>query len=103
MTYHVLVQFDVPPSLRQDFIVHANCDARESLANEKGTLDFKVLQDEDNPNRFYLDEVYEDKAAFEHHTTQPAIRKFLELVDSYAAGPNFIARAYSATAEEGAQ
>ncbi|WP_078353363.1 putative quinol monooxygenase [Mycobacteroides chelonae] len=99
MTYHVFVQFDVPPDRRQDFIEHANFDARESLANEIGTLGFAVLQDEDNPNRFYLDEIYKDKAAFEHHLGQPPIRKFLELVDSYAQGPNFVAKAHLRTAE----
>ncbi|KZM75692.1 putative quinol monooxygenase [Nocardia terpenica] len=94
MTYHVFVQFDVPPARRNDFIAHANFDATGSLANEPGTLRFEVLQDEDNPNRFYLGEVYEDEAAFEHHCNQPTIRKFYEFVDSYAQGPNFWARAY---------
>jgi autoinducer 2-degrading protein len=99
VTYHVFVQFDVPPARRQDFIEHANFDARESLANENGTLSFQVLQDEDNPNRFYLDEIYEDKAAFEHHVQQPTIKKFYEFVDEYAQGPNFLAKAHLRTPE----
>ncbi len=64
MTYHVLVQFDVPSDKREAFAAAGLFDANGSLQNEPGTLRFEVIRDENNRNRFYLDEVYEDEAAF---------------------------------------
>ncbi|MBB6173839.1 autoinducer 2-degrading protein [Nocardiopsis mwathae] len=90
MTYHVLVQFDVPPSKREDFVAAGLFDAEGSLANEPGTLRFEVIRDENNPNRFYLDEVYTSREAFEEHCYNPTIEKFYEMVDSYAYGPTFL-------------
>jgi autoinducer 2-degrading protein len=90
MTYHVLVQFDVPPAKREDFVAAGLFDAQGSLANEPGTLRFEVIRDENNPNRFYLDEVYASRAAFEAHCQDATIKRFYELVDSYAQGPNFL-------------
>ncbi|EFV12091.1 putative quinol monooxygenase [Segniliparus rugosus] len=92
MTYHVFVHFDVPPDKREDFVKAASFDASGSLEGEPGTLRFEVLQDADNPNRFYLDEVYEDEEAFIYHSKQETIKKFYELVGGYAQGPNFWAR-----------
>ena len=94
MTYHVFVQFDVPPEKREAFVEAASFDAEGSLTNEPGTLRFEVLQDADNPNRFYLDEVYTDQAAFERHSDGATIAEFRELIGSYAQGPNFWARAH---------
>ncbi|MER5300361.1 MULTISPECIES: putative quinol monooxygenase [Streptomyces] len=90
MTYHVLVQFDVPPAKREEFVAAALFDARGSLANEPGTLRFEVIRDENNPNRFYLDEVYESREAFDAHCRAETIKGFYDLVDSYAQGPNFL-------------
>ncbi|MEC4015459.1 putative quinol monooxygenase [Streptomyces sp. H27-D2] len=90
MTYHVLVQFDVPPAKREEFAAAGLFDAQGSLANEPGTLRFEVIRDEDNANRFYLDEVYTSREAFEAHCAEETIKGFYELVDSYAQGPNFL-------------
>ncbi|MFC5802225.1 putative quinol monooxygenase [Streptomyces formicae] len=94
MTYHVLVQFDVPPYKREDFVAAGLFDAEGSLANEPGTLRFEVIRDEDNPNRIYLDEVYTSRAAFEEHCRNETIKQFYEMVDSYALGPNFLFKGY---------
>ncbi|HHJ1783357.1 TPA: antibiotic biosynthesis monooxygenase, partial [Pseudomonas aeruginosa] len=67
MTYHVLVQFDVPSDKREAFAAAGLFDANGSLQSEPGTLRFEVIRDENNRNRFYLDEVYEDEAAFLQH------------------------------------
>ena len=56
MTYHVLVQFDVPSDKREAFAAAGLFDANGSLQNEPGTLRFEVIRDENNRNRFYLDE-----------------------------------------------
>ncbi len=59
------------------------------MQNEPGTLRFEVIRDENNRNRFYLDEVYEDEAAFLQHCRNETIARFYELIDSYAFGPLF--------------
>ncbi|MCB5906403.1 putative quinol monooxygenase [Streptomyces pinistramenti] len=101
MTYHVLVQFDVPPSKRDAFVAAGLFDAEGSLANEPGTLRFEVIRDEDNPNRIYLDEVYTSREAFEEHCNNETIKKFYERVDSYAYGPNFLFKGYRAEPKAG--
>ncbi|GGM57873.1 antibiotic biosynthesis monooxygenase [Longimycelium tulufanense] len=94
MTYHLLVQFDVPPAKREEFVKAALFDANDSLAKEPGTLRFEVLRDEDNRNRFYLDEVYTDREAFEAHCQNETIKQFYEMIDSFAYGPNFLFKGY---------
>lgn len=90
MTYHVLVQFDVPSDKREEFTKAALFDANGSLQNEPGTLRFEVISDEHNRNRFYLDEVYEDAAAFEQHCRNETIVEFYKMIDSFANGPLFL-------------
>ncbi|HEJ3403034.1 TPA: antibiotic biosynthesis monooxygenase, partial [Pseudomonas aeruginosa] len=51
MTYHVLVQFDVPSDKREAFAAAGLFDANGSLQNEPGTLRFEVIRDENNRNR----------------------------------------------------
>ncbi|MBV6333895.1 antibiotic biosynthesis monooxygenase, partial [Pseudomonas aeruginosa] len=43
---------------------------------------------------FYLDEVYEDEAAFLQHCRNETIARFYELIDSYAFGPLFLFKGY---------
>ncbi|KZM75871.1 putative quinol monooxygenase [Nocardia terpenica] len=93
--YHVLVQFDVPPAKREEFIAAALGDANGSLANEPGTRRFEVIRDENNPNRVYLDEVYDSAEAFETHCQGEAIERFYELIDNYAYGPNFLFKGHT--------
>ncbi|MBT2373075.1 putative quinol monooxygenase [Pseudomonas fluorescens] len=94
MTYHVLVQFDVPSNKREAFSSAGLFDANSSLQNEPGTLRFEVIRDENNRNRFYLDEVYTDEAAFLQHCKNETIACFYELIDSYAFGPVFLFKGY---------
>ncbi|WP_407589644.1 putative quinol monooxygenase [Pseudomonas aeruginosa] len=94
MTYHVLVQFDVPSDKREAFAAAGLFDANGSLQNEPGTLRFEVIRDENNRNRFYLDEVYEDEAAFLQHCRNETIARFYELIDSYAFGPLVLFKGY---------
>jgi (4S)-4-hydroxy-5-phosphonooxypentane-2,3-dione isomerase len=75
--YQLSSYFDVPSERIQDFIDAALEDGRDSLANERGTKRFELIQDEDKPNRFYLDEAYDDRAAFEEHTNGPFYKRFL--------------------------
>jgi autoinducer 2-degrading protein len=92
MSYHILVQFDVPSDKRDAFTKAALFDASESLHNEPGTVRFEVIRDENNRNRFYLDEVYKDETAFLQHCNNTTIGKFYDMIDDYAYGPVFLFR-----------
>lgn len=85
--YHLVVSFRVPAERREDFIAAALQDARGSLAGEPGTLRFEVVADADDPSLFYLDELYEDKAAKDRHAAGEHFRRFIEAISEYAEGP----------------
>jgi (4S)-4-hydroxy-5-phosphonooxypentane-2,3-dione isomerase len=88
--YHIAVQFDVPGARRADFIAAALEDGRESLASEPGTKRYELVTDSENPNRFYLYEVYESPAAFEEHRAGEPCTRFFELIEGYAKGPTWL-------------
>jgi (4S)-4-hydroxy-5-phosphonooxypentane-2,3-dione isomerase len=85
--YHVASYFDVPPERHQEFIDAALEDRRDSLANEPGTKRFELIRDEENPNRFSLNEAYDDEAAFEDHKDGPYFKRFFDVIGDFAAGP----------------
>src|SRR4051794_23471583 len=84
--YHVLTQTDVPPANRQDYVALVHELARDSLQTEPGTLVYDVIQDEENPNRFYVSESYTDKASFDAHMQGPVTQRYfpqlLPLIDN---------------------
>lgn len=90
--YHIVVRFDIPPQRREEFVAAALEDKRNCSAEEPTTLRFELIVDQDNPNRFYLDEAYEDEAAFDAHAKGPHFARFFELVEHYAEGPTFLIR-----------
>jgi (4S)-4-hydroxy-5-phosphonooxypentane-2,3-dione isomerase len=86
--YHVLSRTDVPAESRDEYIAIIREHASESLQEERGTLTFDVIQDEENPNRFYVSEAYTDEAAFQAHMQGPvAQRNFPRLLP--LIGDNF--------------
>jgi (4S)-4-hydroxy-5-phosphonooxypentane-2,3-dione isomerase len=90
--YHVAVHFDVDPEHRDDFIAAALEDGRNSNADEPGTQRFELIVDEENPNRLYLNEAYDDAAAFDIHANGPHFARFFELIKDYAEGPTWLIR-----------
>ena len=73
--YHVLTRTDVPAASRDDYIAVMRKHASESLEIEPGTLTFDVIQDEENPNRFYAYECYTDQAAFQAHMQGEVVQR----------------------------
>ncbi|QRP49384.1 putative quinol monooxygenase [Amycolatopsis sp. FDAARGOS 1241] len=65
--YQFLVSFTVHPEHRDDFVRVARKIAQDSLANEPGSHRFEVIADGENPDVFYLNEVYADVDAFTTH------------------------------------
>lgn len=91
MPFHILVQFDVPPSKRDHFLVAAQANST-SVDDEPGTLRFEVIADQFNRSRFYFDEVYADEAAFHVHCQGEKLKVFIEEVSDYAQGPTILFR-----------
>lgn len=88
--YHIAVYFDVQPEHRQDFISAAIKDGADSGANEPGTLRFELIQDESDPNRFYLNEGYQSEAAFDEHANGPYFKEFFAQITPYVQGPTWL-------------
>ena len=99
--YHVLTQTDVPAANRDDYIAAMRILATESLQTEPGTLAFDVIQDEENPNRFYAYESYTDAAAFQAHMHgQVAQRNFPRIIELIGENYAFLGKGSSIGSSE---
>jgi (4S)-4-hydroxy-5-phosphonooxypentane-2,3-dione isomerase len=85
--YQFLVSFTVQPERRDDFVRLARKTGADSLANEPGSIRFEVIADEENPDVFYLNEVYADVDAFTAHAQGPYFGAFFAEASAYAEGP----------------
>ena len=90
--YHIAVYFDVLPEHRDEFIAAALADGRSSLTDEPGTQRFELIVDEANPDRFYLNEAYDDVEAFDAHAAGPHFATFFEQIKNYVQGPTWLIR-----------
>jgi quinol monooxygenase YgiN len=88
--YQFVVSFTVQPEHRDDFVEAARKTARDSLANEPGSHRFEVIADEENPDVFYLNEVYADADAFAAHAGGPHFGAFFAEASAYAEGPTWL-------------
>lgn len=85
--YHIVAVFDVTPGRHQEFIAAALEDGRDSRANEPGTKRFELIEDERTANRFWLNEAYDDEAAFNVHANGPYYKRFFDAVGEFAEEP----------------
>ena len=90
--YQFVASFTVQPEHRDDFVRVARTTARDSLANEPGSHRFEVIADEENPDLFYLNEVYADADAFNAHASGPYFGAFFAEARAYADGPTWLMR-----------
>ncbi|KAA3621733.1 MAG: antibiotic biosynthesis monooxygenase [Proteobacteria bacterium] len=65
--YAVTVLFDIRPEYESNFEARVVRQAAESLDLEPGCRVFDVCRDEDQRNRFFLYEIYDDDDAFRAH------------------------------------
>ena len=84
----IWVTFDVKPGTLDEFHNAALEDARDSVANEEGCLEFNVLVPLASTNQLSLFEVYTNRAAFDKHCTMPHFHKFAAVVDRVVTGKN---------------
>ncbi|WP_068118635.1 putative quinol monooxygenase [Tropicimonas marinistellae] len=74
--YAVTVRFSIKPSHFAEFLLLMVHNARTSLALEPGCRQFDVCTDPDQPDRVFLYELYDDRAAFESHLQAEHFREF---------------------------
>lgn len=78
--YAVSVMIDVVPEHAQEFKAAAQAHARNTRSNESGCVAFSVFQSASRPDRFYLHEVYVNKAAVEEvHNKAPYLAEHQRL------------------------
>lgn len=82
MTYIVTVEFEISAPHLASFMAHMLANARESVRVEPGCRQFDVCRDPGAPNRIFLYEAYDDRAAFDAHLASPHFKAF----DSQVAG-----------------
>lgn len=85
--YVLVVTIDIKPGFEEKFVAEMLDDARGSVRNEPGCVRFDIVQDEKEPNRIHLYEVYKDRAAFDTHMTMAHFLKWKDAVQDWFAAP----------------
>ena len=75
--YIISVDFEIREGTIDQLLPLVSENARNSVENEPGCLQFDVVQDNANPNHLMLFEVYKDEAAFQAHGKMPHVQDFL--------------------------
>ena len=86
LVLHVSVQ--VKPEHVSEFLDVVHHDAEHSERDEPGCLRFDVIQDREDPNRFYFYEIYRDEAALEAHRQTPHFKLYSGKVQPWLAAPS---------------
>ncbi len=74
--FSIFVTINIKPGRAAEFSRASLGDAEGSVRDEPGCFRFDILADLTNANRFYLFEVYRDRAAFEDHLKAPHFMKW---------------------------
>lgn len=81
------VSFRIQPDRLQDFITAIGKNATAAVRDEPGCRRFDVIQDNEDPSRISLYEVYDNEAALDAHRRAPHYLKWRELTQSWHAEP----------------
>ena len=79
--FSLMVQIEVDPARREEFLAAITANAAASVRDEPGCLRFDVCSVEGDENRFVFYELYGDAAAFEEHRAAPHFRTWREAAD----------------------
>ena len=78
--YTVIVNLQVRPERREEFLAGIRANARASVRDEPGCLRFDVHEKTEDPNKFILYELYQDEAAFyDAHRSAPHYARWREV------------------------
>ncbi len=81
----LIVTIQIQSEHREAFMESMLDDARGSNNDEPGCLRFDVLQDNEDPNKIHLYEVYKDQTALDAHRQAPHYTKWRETVQDWFA------------------
>ena len=85
--YSIFVTIRIKPGCAEEFTRASLGDAEGSVRDEPNCLRFDIHQDPEDPNCFYLYEVYTDPAALDAHREMPHFQKWWEAVQDMVDGP----------------
>ncbi|QDU91191.1 Autoinducer 2-degrading protein LsrG [Pirellulimonas nuda] len=81
--YVVTVVFQVKPANAADFRASVLAQAQNSLQREPACKRFDVCFDPQSPERVFLYELYDDRAAFDAHTQTEHFAQFSAAVEGW--------------------
>ena len=82
----IFVTIQIKPGFSDRFREASFGDAQGSVRDEPGCFRFDILQDDTDPNRFHLYEVYQDAGALEAHRTMPHYTTWRSTVQDWFEG-----------------
>ena len=98
----IFVTIQIKPGFSDRFREASFGDAQGSVRDEPGCFRFDILQDDSDPNRFHLYEVYVDQAAYEAHRETPHYKKWRSTVlDWFDGEPQRVAMTTIFPSDEG--
>ena len=83
--YVVIVDFVIKPEHATAFAQAISENARTSREQEPDCHQFDVCVSPDDPTRFFLYEIYTDRAGFEAHLASAHYKRFDQLVGPWTA------------------
>ncbi len=84
--FSLVVQMEVRPGRREEFLAGMAANAEASVRDEPGCLRFDVCSVADDPHRFVLYELYTDAEAFAAHKASPHFARWRQIAEQVVAG-----------------
>jgi autoinducer 2-degrading protein len=84
--FSLVVQMEVRPDRREEFLAGMTANAETSVRDEPGCLRFDVSAVAADRNRFFLYELYTDAAAFEAHKASPHFAQWRTVAEQVLVG-----------------
>jgi autoinducer 2-degrading protein len=84
--FSLMVQMDVRPGRREEFLAGMAANAEASVRDEPGCLRFDVCSVDSDENRFVLYELYTDADAFAAHKAAPHFARWRAIAEQVLVG-----------------
>src|SRR3954463_15679996 len=84
--FSLMVQMEVRPGLREQFLAGMAANAEASVRDEPGCLRFDVCSVQGDENRFLLYELYTDADAFAAHKASPHFAQWRTVAERVLVG-----------------
>jgi autoinducer 2-degrading protein len=84
--FSLMVQMEVRPGRRDEFLAGMSANAEASVRDEPGCLRFDVCSVDSDENRFILYELYTDADAFEAHKASPHFARWRTVAEQVVVG-----------------